>query len=643
MKTKWGKGSIILSIIVLGWFLIYARKIEPLELDLSENGMVDISSIDFSTTLVELPREWTFYPNELYIPEDFEGDGQEVSQADEGQIHNDDTEYGTYRLLLQGLPNEYYMICGYSIDYGMKAFVNGTEVIEVGKVSDVETEAIPCVNYITFPVFTGETGVVELVFQYSNFVHNEGGGQTALYLSSSAMIERYKINERLSVYLLSGGFILLAVYYILDGFLKRQRASFQLAFCCCVFALRDQTFYIVQLIPWQYDWNIHYRIIVLITCLVPITALMMLESLYSGLVKKWITGLFVGWTMVTGVMMMLVSTKQVVMIANLCSVAALPYAICLLFCLSRYFYQKKSVDIKDKLTCVGFAILFITVIIEAFFNRVIPAITRGGVTPIGMILFVIMLMLVLSLQADEDKEALIEVRERAKMLQKMDDLKSDFLQKMAHELRTPLTVISGYAQLSGWQLENELGQREKQEMQDNMKTISSEAKRLSDIVTNLLDISSGKEGLTEKGEVHVGELLDGVAAICRPIVRKHNNEFVVHSEIDEMIYANYEMLLQVFINLVVNANKHTKDGRISVQAKNDDENQEKICFQVIDTGSGIKEEDQEQVFQKGYSTDGGKGLGLSICREVVEIHQGKIVVKKSDESGTTMMFTIAKR
>lgn len=101
-------------------------------------------------------------------------------------------------------------------------------------------------------------------------------------------------------------------------------------------------------------------------------------------------------------------------------------------------------------------------------------------------------------------------------------------------------------------------------------------------------------------------------------------------------------LLQVFINLVINANRHTQDGVITISAS-DRERREHVVFRVEDTGSGIDSAQLPHIFEKGYSGDGGSGLGLSICREAVEAHGGILEVERTGPDGTVFMFTVRKK
>ena len=265
------------------WTSIYGRAIPEIELEFYEDRttleQLDIRGMDVDNYLIELPKNWAFYPEQLYTSEDF-ATGDDIIPMEQYRTLDEfwTIPYGTYRTTILGDPNQYYTICGYTIDYGTKVFVDGIEIVENGVVADNAQEAEPCVNFITFPIFTGDDGQVELIFQYSNFAHYEGGSLSAMRLSTAENIERYKIYNRLPTALLCGGFLILFAYYLVNACMQWKREYLLLAICCLMFALRDQRFHILQLVPFNYDWPLHYRILVLIAALSPAVLVLLARS-----------------------------------------------------------------------------------------------------------------------------------------------------------------------------------------------------------------------------------------------------------------------------------------------------------------------------------------------------------------------------
>ena len=229
----------------------------------------------------------------------------------------------------------------------------------------------------------------------------------------------------------------------------------------------------------------------------------------------------------------------------------------------------------------------------------------------------------------------LETAEENAVLEQMNRLKSDFMRNLAHEMKTPLTVMSGYAQLTQRQIQKNSVNGETVQ---NLDTIAKEAGRLSDMVTQLLDVTYQRVGEKSVTVLAPSELLEDAAAVCRPILLKNRNRTELLCQTTRNISANKEALLQVLINLCINSGKHTADGVVTVSASDGADGT--VVFSVRDNGSGISAEDLPYIFERGYSKDGGNGLGLTICREIIESAGGSISVESTGADGTTIRFTV---
>jgi signal transduction histidine kinase len=174
---------------------------------------------------------------------------------------------------------------------------------------------------------------------------------------------------------------------------------------------------------------------------------------------------------------------------------------------------------------------------------------------------------------------------------------------------------------------------------ERLKTIRSEADRLGEIVTKLMDYTYGKQDKAAFTPIECSELLKRAGAILKPVCMKRSNEFITDEHSTGRLYGNFELLLQVIINLVVNASKHTENGRISVTTA--DEGAFTV-FTVTDTGTGIAPEYVPHIFERGFTKDGGTGLGLAICSESIALHGGKIELVKTGPEGSVFAFTVPK-
>jgi GAF domain-containing protein/anti-sigma regulatory factor (Ser/Thr protein kinase) len=240
-----------------------------------------------------------------------------------------------------------------------------------------------------------------------------------------------------------------------------------------------------------------------------------------------------------------------------------------------------------------------------------------------------------------------ELEERAIELSKANKLKSEFLARISHELRTPMNSINGYSEML---LRNTYGTlTEKQN--DRLERILRNGRNLLALIDDLLDISKIDAGKMEMriAPVNVAEELNAVMwAMESQAVAKG---LYLRSELPDglpHVRADAVRLKQVITNLFGNAIKFTKQGGVSVRARYwDDDTREMLAISVIDTGIGIRSEDQHIIFDEFRQADqsatreyGGTGLGLAITRKLIELMGGRIWVESEVEQGSTFTFIL---
>ena len=227
-------------------------------------------------------------------------------------------------------------------------------------------------------------------------------------------------------------------------------------------------------------------------------------------------------------------------------------------------------------------------------------------------------------------------------LQRANEVKNKFLSIMSHELRTPLTVINGYLSLV---LDKNYGNPSK-ELRDIISVVKEQGNNQLGLIEDLLDltrIESGEYKLNKQGFVPDILIFKAVENF-RPEYEAKEITVTVESE-EEMptVYWDFHKMLQVFQNLLDNALKFTPTGgkiHLSVSAKSDF-----IEMRVIDNGIGIPRDRLDQIFERFYQVDssstrryGGSGLGLSIVREIVVAHHGKVFVESNENKGTSFLI-----
>jgi PAS domain S-box-containing protein len=219
--------------------------------------------------------------------------------------------------------------------------------------------------------------------------------------------------------------------------------------------------------------------------------------------------------------------------------------------------------------------------------------------------------------------------------------KSEFLANMSHELRTPLNAIIGYSEM----LLEDLGGDA--QVAKDLTRIRSAGSHLLSLINDVLDISkieADKVELTPE-TVDVAELIDSVAATIEPLANKNHNKFTVVCPRDiGTIVVDRTRLRQVMFNLLSNAAKFTKEGEIELLVTR---NKTSIELQVRDNGIGISPEQQAKLFQPFVQADssttrqyGGTGLGLVICRRLVEMMGGGIRLESALGKGARFIVEL---
>ncbi|MEW6440068.1 MAG: ATP-binding protein [bacterium] len=227
-------------------------------------------------------------------------------------------------------------------------------------------------------------------------------------------------------------------------------------------------------------------------------------------------------------------------------------------------------------------------------------------------------------------------------LRRFDELKTDLVSTVAHEIRTPLTSLHMAIHLC---LEGSLGELNEKQC-DLLYAAREDCQRLETMVADLLDLSRIQSGQVEmkRRPVSVRSLLEAALHLHRSQAEERgvSLEMVPGSSADEEVNVDPERISLVLANLVTNAIRHTPSGgRVEMRGF---WQEGQVRFEVSDTGEGILPEFQARVFDRFFRVPGaparGAGLGLSICREVVEAHGGEIGVDSQPGRGSTFWFTL---
>ena len=314
------------------------------------DGVLDACGADFAHTVYTLGSDWTFYPETL-------ASTQADLRGRETGAHDESVPYGTYRLELLAQPGQYLMLSGYSFDYSTRVYLNGKQVLEIGKVADTAAASEARINYMDIPIYTGEDGRVEIVCQYANFVHKEGGSLPRLYLSSPEKTQEMQRGNDLYSLALSGGLCLFGCCFLLLAAIQRGPKYGFLALTCWLMGMRNQNFYVVHLLHPEYNWALAYRFLVWMIALQAFALLLLLANLYRGAAKRWVVWCYVGAYGVLSALHFILPTQQVKELTRLCYDVSVPFFAYLIFCLIRRLIRTRTVHWEDGLILLGYALL----------------------------------------------------------------------------------------------------------------------------------------------------------------------------------------------------------------------------------------------------------------------------------------------
>ena len=259
---------------------------------------------------------------------------------------------------------------------------------------------------------------------------------------------------------------------------------------------------------------------------------------------------------------------------------------------------------------------------------------------------------------EEVKLAKMEAEAASKLAEKANEAKSAFLSTVSHELRTPLTSVLGFAKIIQKRLNEKIfpivdksdAKTEKtiSQISDNLHVVISEGERLTHLINDVLDLAKIEAGKMEWNQenVSMAEVAERAIAATTSLFDQKALQLIrkIDTGIPEII-GDKDKLIQVIINLISNSVKFTDEGAItcSVFKQNNE-----LIVSIADTGIGIAPEDFGAVFEQFKQVGGdtltdkpkGTGLGLPICKEIVEHLGGRIWLESERGKGSTFSFAL---
>ncbi|MEO6582847.1 MAG: GAF domain-containing protein, partial [Ferruginibacter sp.] len=259
---------------------------------------------------------------------------------------------------------------------------------------------------------------------------------------------------------------------------------------------------------------------------------------------------------------------------------------------------------------------------------------------------------------EDVKQAKMQAEAFGKAAEKANEAKSAFLSTVSHELRTPLTSVLGFAKIIRKRLDEKIfpsvnrtdpkTDKAVNQITENLQVVISEGERLTHLINDVLDLAKIEAGKMEWNVEDVSLADVAERAIAATTTLFDQKDLSLNKDIEDKLPAisgDKDKLIQLIINLISNAVKFTEKGLVTLTVKR---KKSEIVVSISDTGIGIAPEDYAAVFEQFKQVGGdtltdkpkGTGLGLPICKEIVEHHGGRIWLESEPGKGSTFLFSI---
>lgn len=635
---------IILFIVCLtGTRILWLQSFTQPDQPYAMKGQMDVRNFDFQQSAITLDGEWSFYPsqwlmeshssNQTYIqvPDGWDKVFQEGEQSPFG--------YGSYRLKILVHPDETktFSIRVPSIRSAAEIYVNDRLIAKSGELGENRAQTVAKNVPFTASFETNGESEIELIIQVANFQDPRNGGIVrSIKFGQEDVINR---ETQLSVtmqLLVAVVLVLHAIYSVilyLVGNKDKRLLFFSILTVSIMFyyLLGSDDKLLSFWFPINYDWGFI------------LVHLSMVGIGYSLLqcIEHWLPPhlqlyrrMYTFFSMVAILLAFTLPIRYLVsMQAFYIVILGAPIVITLILMIG-----KSIKDIRRN--------VFILLGLVAFVNSIIWDVMLL-ITGIKIISYpfdlIVTIACLATLWFKDYAKVHTDTKELAHKLQETDKIKDEFLASTSHELRNPLHSIIN---MSKAVLDREAKTLTTKSVND-LETVLSVGNRMSLLLNDLLDVMRLKDN-TQKLQlsmVSIHSIAVGVFDMLRFMIEGKPVQFVLKIPEDfQIVLADENRVIQIVFNLVHNAVKFTNEGSITISSftRNGMAN-----IVITDTGIGVDDETMRRIFEpyeqgtiSKTMVEGGFGLGLNICKRLIELHGGTLEVKSVVGQGSTFSFTL---
>ena len=473
--------------------------------------------------------------------------------------------------------------------------------------------------------------------QTSNFVHGKSGCEPPVFTIGTPENILTYTQKQTAFRFAQIGCLLTAALYHLGLFLlnRKRKGALFLSACCVLFVVMTKTAVLTFLT--NYNFFFWIRVEYLTHFLVFLMLTLFVSTLFPRTYNKWVLR---GYYALIGVYALITLLIDTVFFTGLLLYFEIASALMIGYTIVKLAISLRGGGMKHLLAFLGTLAVALPGLADMLYYRGIETVARMEglyfITPIGMMFFVFCYALVLSIEYAETERARFTAEETGAALTRVNLLKTDLMRTISHEMRTPLAVIIGFAEITA---EDARKSGISGEAAANMDAIAQEARRMADMMEEMRQLALAREYSKDRRPVNIGAIIRQIAGLYGKVLERKGTVLKVNtSDALPSVLGNDSELIQVFFNLLRNADAHTENGVIAINAESIDGSVKVI---VTDTGAGIAPELLPRVFERGvHGEDGGTGFGLAICKDIITAYEGEISIESEPGKDTAVTFTL---
>lgn len=650
IETKNREGRILLIVLPLIvlmclslWYVRNFYRVNDLTRAELKDSVCDLRDFDFDTSVVRIEGRVEYIPG-ILTPEEFEKRAAEAEGGSPWSLSS-----ATSRIRIKVPDDSVYTLTSASIDYAHRVYVNGELRFQAGVPSETDEQFQPGHRQMTIDV-RGEDGVIEIVQQGANFVHREGGSHSNMYFGKPHIIQPFLALTFGPEYIIVGLFTaLFFVHLVLFVVRRSYRPNLTFSLLCFTWMIRSgftgaKVFYAMfPGLPWQIAFRAEYLSLPIASFLMVVLAC----QVFPDVPQKWFVRT-VG--AVSAGFSALCLTIDTVPLSQILMGFEGFFTLSILYLCARFIMKVPAMVrenqflIEHTASLMGFVIFMYAAINDAMHHigifYYLGFKSSFAMTGLAMLIFSFFQMTAMFYGTMRETTLAHQREQKAEsekeILAEMNQLKSAFYTDMSHEMKTPLTVIAVNAQFAAQNIETGIVDGE---TVTDLNAISAEAMRLAQMVTSLVGIGRMQGKTDQLISLDLNSLLSETGRIYQTLFARRNNTLNMEIEPElPPVDGNADQIIQVLINLLSNANRHTSGGAVSIQAETAKTH---VQVKITDNGEGISRELLPHVFERFiHGEKGGSGLGLAISNSIIEEHGGQMGIESEEGKGTTVWFTL---